>query len=119
MDTRSKIVSAAQASIRPAAALVRGYFDPLTVAHVRRLEKIADAGGGPVTILLDSPPKPLLPAAARAELLAALRVVKHVVIAEGPAPVEFRGIPIIDETRGDLRRLQELMEHVQGRQNAG
>lgn len=119
MDTRSKIVTAAHASIRPAATLVRGYFDPLSVAHVRRLEKIADAGGGPVTILLDSPPQPLLPVAARAELLAALHVVGYVVIAEGPTPIEFCGAPIIDETRDDLRRLQELMEHVQRRQNAG
>lgn len=119
MDTRSKIVTAAQAAIKPAATLVRGYFDPLCLAHVRRLEEIAHAGGGPVTILLDSPPLPLLPVSARAELLAALRVVGYVVIAEALAPLEFRGAPIIDELDDDLRRLQELMEHVQRRQNAG
>jgi bifunctional ADP-heptose synthase (sugar kinase/adenylyltransferase) len=118
MDTRNKIVTASHAAKEPC-ALVRGYFDPLCVAHVRRLEEIANAGGGPVTILLDSPPRPLLPVAARAELLAALHVVKHVVIAVGVRPVEFQGAAIMDETHGDLLRIQDLMEHVKRRQNAG
>ncbi len=117
MDTRKKIVSAAQAATDPG-ALVRGYFDPLSAAHVRRLEAIAGAGGGPVTILLNSPPRPLLPVAARAELLAALRVVKQVVVAEGPLPEEFQAAAVEDESSADLLRLQELMEHVKRRQNA-
>ena len=116
MDTRIKIVTASHAA-KEQAALVRGYFDPLSVAHVRRLEEIANAGGGLVTILLDSPQRPLLPVAARAELLAALLVVKHVVIAVGALPVEFQGAMIMDETQGDLLRVQDLIEHVKRRQN--
>ena len=118
MDTRNKIVSAAQAG-NGVGPLVRGFFDPLSVAHVRRLEKIAGEGGGPVTILLDSPQRPLLPVAARAELLAALRVVRQVVIAEGVLPAEFRDAILGDESQDDLVRLHELMEHVKRRQNAG
>jgi hypothetical protein len=117
MDTRNKIVNAAQAAKDPG-GLVRGYFDPLCVAHVRRLEAFADAGGGPVTILLDSPPQPLLPVAARAELLAALHVVKQVVVAEGSVPEVFRSLAIADESSADLVRVQDLMEHVKRRQDA-
>ena len=116
MDTRNKIVSAAEAA-KDTGTLVRGYFDPLCAAHVRRLEALA--GAGPVTILLDSPPQPLLPVAARAELLAALRVVKQVVIAGDESMPEFQGRPVTDESGSDLGRLQELMEHVKRRQNAG
>jgi len=114
MDTRNKIVTAAEAAAAHSGSLVRGYFDPLAVAHVRRLEELTK----PVTILLDSPEQPLLPVAARAELLAAVHAVKHVVIAEHGVPPEFAGMHMIDERSGDEQRLRELMDHVLARQNA-
>ena len=115
MDTRTKIVSAATAAQLHHGTFVRGYFDPLTVAHVRQIEELT----GPVTILLDSPPRPLLPVAARAELLAALTAVNQVVISENDVPPEFAAHQVMDERDGDLRRARELMDHVMRRQNAG
>ena len=117
MDTRVKIVSAADAAGDPGAVVMRGYFDPLIVAHVRRIEELA-RGDASVTILLASPAQPLLPDSARAELLAGLRVVKNVAVADGPIPAEFAAATIIDETNGDLQRGRELMEHVRRRQDA-
>ena len=83
LDSRTRIVppqSAAEwwrrSPRKP--GVVTGYFDPLVAAHVRRLEEIAGAGGG-LMVLVGSPEKPILPLAARAELVAALRMVECVV----------------------------------------
>ena len=117
MDTRGKIVSAAVAACDRGTVVVRGCFDPLAVAHVRRIEELA-CGAATVTILLTSPAWPLLPDRARAELLAGLRAVKNVVITVGTIPAEFAGTAIIDESESDLLRARELMDHVRRRQDA-
>jgi len=71
--------------------LANGCFDLLHVGHVRYLEA-ARALGDLLIVGLNSdasvrrikgPGRPLMPAAERAELLAALRVVDHVVIFDG------------------------------------
>ncbi len=113
MDTRSKIISAAEAAQLKYASLVHGYFDPLTADHVRRLQELA--AEGPITILLDSPQAPLLPAGARAELLAALNTVKQVIIAD---ETQINAASVIDERTSDLLRTEQLMAHVKQRQNA-
>ena len=82
MDTRSKILpSAAGLSV---GTLVIGYFDPVTADHASRL---AELGEG-LTVAIADPPDPLLPARARAELVAALRCVKHVVMGDPRQGVE-------------------------------
>lgn len=58
---------------------VQGRFGPLLAAHVRRLRESAPPGQA-LVVEVTSPPNPLLPARARAELVAALAMVDFVVI---------------------------------------
>jgi bifunctional ADP-heptose synthase (sugar kinase/adenylyltransferase) len=126
VDTRSKIITpeeAIGAAVRAreqgsAVALVTGYFDPLVAAHARRLEEIG-AGDRTVIVVVNSPVKPVLPARARAELAAALRVVDYVVISEEPAPPTWmeRLAPdaVFREEAADEVRTGDLIKHVQSR----
>lgn len=99
-------------------ALVTGYFDPLTAAHARRLEEIGALHGALIAVVRE-PARPVLPARARAELAAALRVVDYVVISEEPAPPEWieRLAPdaVYREEAADEVRRGDLIEHVQSR----
>jgi rfaE bifunctional protein nucleotidyltransferase chain/domain len=68
--------------------LANGCFDVLHVGHVRYLRAARDLGdvlfvgvnGDAAVANLKGPGRPLLPAAERAEILAALRAVDHVVV---------------------------------------
>jgi hypothetical protein len=114
MDTRSKIVSATDALrlAHDGATVVSGYFDPMTAAHAQRLAGFK-RNGTPLLVLIADPPDKILPAAARAELVASLRAVDHVAIAHGgPAP-QYR------LEQEDATRLVALIAHVHSRQNAG
>jgi bifunctional ADP-heptose synthase (sugar kinase/adenylyltransferase) len=128
VDTRSKIVTpeAAMEAARRAreqgkpVAVVTGYFDPLTAAHARRLEEIeAGARHGALIAVVGEPVQPVLPARARAELVAALRAVDYVVISEEPAPPEWieRLAPdaVFREEAADEVRTGDLIQHVQSR----
>ena len=87
MDTRTKIVSAAEARQRLAgqsAQWLSGYFDPLLAEHVRMLRERA-APDRRLVVEIANPARPLLAARARAELVAALGVVDYVVVADGAA----------------------------------
>jgi hypothetical protein len=115
VDTRTKIIPAAEAvSIAEAGAIVvTGYFDPLLAAHAGRLEELK-RDGLPLLIAISDPENPILPARARAELVAGLAVVDHVVEPAGsPTP----GLtPSFQLEQEDRVRLEELIEHVHARQ---
>ena len=84
MDTRTKIVSQAEARQRLAgqsAHWLSGYFDPLLAEHVRMLRERA-APDRRLVVEIANPARPLLPARARAELVAALGMVDYVVLAD-------------------------------------
>ena len=118
MDTRLKITGAeTQPAIEPA-KVISGFFDPLTAAHIARMRELAPEGG--LTVLVSSPPEPLLPLRARAELLAGLKMVASVVPIEDPAavPHSFAGLIVAHEEQGDLERRQALMNHVLERQQS-
>ena len=98
MDTRAKILGADEVRVRLDGKQVRwisGHFDPLLADHVRQLRQAVESGKLLVVEVTDSP-KPLLPARARAELVAALSIVDYVVISDakpdgaGDAPVTDR-----------------------------
>jgi len=117
VDTRRKILTAEEAvehwsgrKVR----LVRGYFDPLLPEHARRLAELA-APGAALVVVIEDPPQPILPARARAELVAALRAVDCVVLG---APANIPADVVFDETREDLRRAREFIAHVRARQGA-
>ncbi len=128
MDTRKKIVDGSdaeellrsRAGAKPAVKVVVGYFDPLLASHVRRLEKIA--GGHKLIALVSSPARPLLPPAARAELVAALDLVESVIVVPPSrlrdllrlVPAEILSL----EQASDAERTEELVRHVRSRQVA-
>ncbi len=113
MDTRTKIVPREEA-VRLAAEgamVVTGYFDPLLAWHAERLRGLKRAGA-PLLVAIADPQDPILPARARAELVAGLAVVDYVVEScEGLTA----NVSLEEE---DTRRLDELIEHVHARQLA-
>jgi len=121
LDTRNKIVAwcDARALLEAAAApLVTGYFDPLTAAHARRLAEIAGTHG-PLFVLIAEPPDPILPAGARAELVASLACVRCIVAPPPEGEQTILGaIPanrLIREEANDLARRDAITRHVQAR----
>ena len=124
MDTRTKIIGRAEAQRIAGAGsrfmIVTGYFDPLTASHARRLEEIA-AAGDPLLAVVLNPEKPLLPARARAELIAALAAIAHVVVEEGD-PDWIADLPaarLLREEEADTMRTRDLIARVHQRQAAG
>ena len=113
MDTREKIIDAAQAACIAAsgATVVSGYFDPLIAAHAERLAKLKPANSK-LLVLIATPPNAILPAAARAELVAGLRAVDYVSeLADGVHP-QIR----LEEEDDDRYRM--LLRQVHARQKA-
>jgi len=113
LDTRQKIISAAEAAkiASAGATIVSGYFDPLIAAHAARLDGLKREGV-PLLVLIASSDQSILPARARAELVAGLRAVDYVVESvDGLAPQ-------IRLEQEDTARLRNLIEHVHSRQQA-
>jgi bifunctional ADP-heptose synthase (sugar kinase/adenylyltransferase) len=113
MDTRTKIVQMEEAARMAAegATVVSGYFDPLLASHAERLIGLKRPGF-PLVILVADPENPILPAKARAELVAGLAVVDYVV----ELPTGLKATVRMEEE--DARTLEALIEHVHRRQEA-
>ena len=124
MDTRTKIIEPDRAislsgNLRSKGVkIVTGYFDVIVAEHVRHLTDIKNGWGTLVVVVLD-PPEPILSGRARAELVAALRVVDYVVLGGEQAAEEllshFSPDEIVREESADLLRFRRLSEHVQRR----
>jgi hypothetical protein len=113
LDTRTKIIDAAQAAriAEAGATVVSGYFDPLIASHAERLATLKRQGT-PLLVLVATPPDAILPALARAQLVAGLSVVDYVCDApDGLAP-EIH----LEKEHADL--LTKLIDHVHARQRA-
>jgi bifunctional ADP-heptose synthase (sugar kinase/adenylyltransferase) len=116
VDTRTKIVSAAEAAgiAAAGATVVTGYFDPLLAAHAERLMELKREGL-PLLVAIADPENPILPGRARAELVAGLAVVDYVMeSADGFAPGLAPNFRLEQE---DRERLEDLIEHVHSRQS--
>ena len=124
MDTRSKILISAEALVSGPArplVLVSGYFDVLRAEHVRELSEIhSRSGAQTVVVAVVARAGALLPQRARAELVAALRVVDYVFIAN---PEDLDGLnhslqpaEWVRLEELDARRTRQLIEHVHRRQ---
>jgi len=129
VDTRSKILT-----VEKAAALVRelclkqqslqvvtGYFEVLLAAHVEALSRLKEAPGQPrLLALVCDPPDPVLSAAARAEIVAALGVIDYVVTAapenreQALAALGVKQVTAFEPD--DERRIRQLVQHVHRRQ---
>lgn len=115
MDTRIKIISNDDARAVQGAKIVSGYFDPVTSEHAERLRGLKESGR-PLLILIATPADPILPAEARAQLVAALKYVDYVTITSGRYPSGL--IPHVQLEAEDAERLEKLIRHVHTRQQA-
>ena len=123
MDTRAKILNAGQArdilrrnGLR--IAVVSGHFDPLLAAHPERLEQVRETADALLVVVTD-PPRPILGARGRAELVAGLKAVDYVVAAQDDPEASALVAAAIHEEQADAQRLAELIGRVQARQAAG
>jgi glycerol-3-phosphate cytidylyltransferase-like family protein len=113
VDTRTKILdSAAARKIAEAGAMVvSGYFDPLVSSHAKRLAELK-RDDAKLLVIIATPENVILPARARAELVASLASVDYVTEAcDGLTPQ----IRLEQEHEA---RLDALVEHVHARQGA-
>ncbi len=127
MDTRAKVLTSAEATatakrLRSEGKLLKmvsGCFDPLVAEHARRLESLRDARAALMVAIVDSP-RPILPATARAELVAALQVVDYVVVPEGgdlaELPSRLGASEVVHGEAADLELTRKLVRHVHTRQ---
>lgn len=83
-----------------------GYFDPLTAEIAARLATL----GSQLTVAILDPPDPLLPARARAELVAALRCVQQVCVGD-PRP-GAQAEQTVDETEFHTAARARLVERI-------
>ena len=125
MDTRTKILTAEAA---PRACTVdTGAFDPVLADDARELAEIrACHPDRPLLVVVLPLPGELLPGRARAELVAALRMVDYVVTADDAATATATDALLASLEPAYLVRLEEaqavrrrqLMEHVHRRQTS-
>ncbi|MEO5924703.1 MAG: hypothetical protein ABIR70_12840 [Bryobacteraceae bacterium] len=115
MDTRTKVISNDDARKVADAVIVSGYFDPMTVAHADRLKSLKKSGQ-PLLVLIATPANAILAAEARAFLIAGLRCVDLVTVIGGAYPEGL--MPQTQLETEDAARLEQLIEHVQARQQA-
>jgi len=86
VDTRTKKAKLSAWNPSTLKPLVSGYFDPLLELHVERLEALS-AEMGPLTVLVLDPLDAILPAPARAAVVAGLACVETVLLSDGsPLP---------------------------------
>lgn len=117
MDTRSKVLSldAALRLSRPA-ALATGYFEVLRVEDARELEQ----AGRPLLAVVLRHTEELAAAAARAEMVAAIRVVDYVVIADhddlNELIARLQPVRVVRLEAAHAGRIRRLIDDVQRKQ---
>ncbi|MCS6952359.1 MAG: hypothetical protein RMK57_04985 [Bryobacterales bacterium] len=124
IDTRTKILTAEEAlatarrlrELGLRLCVVTGYFDPLLAAHARRLAECRNRADALLAVV-GCPPRPILPARARAELVAALAVVDYVVLEEDSLIERLAGAGARVERHEPLDEqiTQDLIAHVHRR----
>lgn len=117
VDTRSKILSLEAAGrLTGPLTLATGYFDVLRVEHARQLGQ----AGRPLLVAVVRHSREILDPPARAELVAALRVVDYVVTADHDELDRLIALlqpaEILRLEADDLRCTRRLIEDAQRRQ---
>ncbi len=123
MDTRSKILTVESAlALDPPRPLVMvaGLFDILRVAHTRDLADLRRTSASALMAVVLPGPAAMLGQRARAELVAALRMIDYVVAAADadldPIAAALQPAALVRLEDADRRRLQQLIAHVHSRQ---
>jgi len=123
LDTRSKILThAGVEQLSGPWTLVTGYFDPLRAAHARELQQVRDrTSGRRLMVAVLTHAREVLDVGARAELVAALRVVDYVVTVDHEDLDAFierlRAAEVVRLERADLDRTRQLIADAQRSQN--
>ena len=91
--------------------MVSGHFDPLVASLAERLAQLKQAGA-PLLVLIHSAADSILPALARAQLVAGLAVVDYVCDEPGELAAQIS----LDQEHAE--RLAQLIHHVHARQRA-
>jgi hypothetical protein len=124
LDTREKIVELSEAAKQFSTGewmIVPGLFDPLTATQAKRLDAFTENGRKLAAIVLDNE-QTLLSARARAALVAGLRSVNLVVIAdprEWPAMLPASPhIRVVEDQQSEAARSAEFVQFVIGRQKS-
>jgi hypothetical protein len=118
LDTREKIVPLQGLTARLGDGnwiAVVGRFDPLTLAQAQRVAKL-DTEGRRIMAVVEPGEDCLLPVEARAVLMAALRSVRMVVIAEAGSLPAHPQMEIVVDEEGERTRSEEFMKFVAERQ---
>ena len=121
MDTRSKILTVNVAlRLAPPLTMVTGSFDLLCAGHARDLAEARGLAPNPLLVVVLQGSRTLLDQRARAELVAALRMVDYVVIADDGDLDGFIGAlqpaNLVRLEAASERRASHLIEHVQRKQ---
>jgi hypothetical protein len=112
MDTRDKILTLDAARRLPAPlTVVATASTVLRAGFIRQLEALRRPGRKLLAVVVPAEGPELLPRAARAELLAGLRMVDYVVAADAS---ELAGFEVVDLEREDRARTEELIRRVRG-----
>jgi bifunctional ADP-heptose synthase (sugar kinase/adenylyltransferase) len=125
VDTRTKILTpAAAAALQPARPLllVTGYFDILRAETARDLAEARRRSGAQSVVVAVLPlAGEMVPQAARAEMVAALRVVDYVLLAENEdresLAAALQPVEIVGLEEAEACRTRQLIEHVHSRQS--
>jgi hypothetical protein len=120
LDTREKIVKLGDLPARLGNGrwiAVVGRFDPLTLAQAERVAKL-NGGGGSILGVVETGEDCLLPVEARAALVAALRSVQLVVIAEAGALPAHGQMEVVEDDEGERKRSAEFARFIEKRQGA-
>jgi len=124
MDTRRKILSWEEALSLPPGRLivVTSTFNPLVAAHVRAITAVRRRTAGHPVLVVVTPAEPeLLPARARAEVAAGLRMVDYVLTADHEQTGKLIGVLAPSSwlrlEADDAVRTGQLIDHVRRRQN--
>lgn len=121
MDTRNKILTADAAhALSGPLAVVTGYFDVLRAEHARELESIRRRSGARALLVLVLPSaSEVFDIGARARMVAALRVVDYVVVADeldsGALIEALHPQTVIHLEADDARRNREIAERIRRR----
>jgi hypothetical protein len=112
VDTRIKIITAAESTViaTSCATVASGSFDPLTAAHAERLAGLKR----PLLVLISEPENPILPALARAQLVAGLAVVDHVAVVSRESPAAT-----VRLEQEHARLFDDLVEQVHAKASRG
>jgi bifunctional ADP-heptose synthase (sugar kinase/adenylyltransferase) len=124
MDTRSKILTLESAlALEPARplALVSGFFDVLRAAHARDLAEVRHrASAGTLMAVILPHPAALLSQRARAEMVAALRVIDYVLTVNDAdldrIAAALHPAVVVRMEDADAERVHQLIAHVHRRQ---